>query len=193
MHITGIIGSPRPKRNTAVLVGQVLAGAAERGAHTASYTISQMQIAPCNGCEACKHTAQCVIKDDMHTLYAALNQSQGLVLGTPIYFDHVSAQTKTFLDRLYAYLGPQLEHYYPPGVAAVLAVCYGDGDPALYEEVVAWLRERLSFYYGIHTLAVVKLHDADARPAARRPEALAQAFAAGQQLVDYLSQTPHGG
>jgi multimeric flavodoxin WrbA len=47
----------------------------------------------------------------MQQLYRAINISKGLVLGTPIYFDHVSAQTKLFLDRLYAYLGPNLEAY----------------------------------------------------------------------------------
>jgi len=183
-RIVGILGSPRHGRNTASLVEKVLEGARSRGCQTSLHYINDYHIYPCDACDACKQTHRCIIEDDMHTLYAALEAAQGLVLGTPIYFDHVTAQTKTFLDRLYAYLGPDLENYFPPGYKAVIVVTYGDANQAWYEEVVEWLRGRLSTYWHIETVDALKVANADAMPPAGRPDVLRRAYEAGTKLAD---------
>jgi multimeric flavodoxin WrbA len=41
----------------------------------------------------------CLIDDDMREIYAMLESCDGLVLGSPVYFDTVTAQTKLMMDR----------------------------------------------------------------------------------------------
>jgi multimeric flavodoxin WrbA len=184
LKIVGIVGSPRHGRNTATLVQQVLDGAKSQGADVSLLYINDYDIAPCDACDGCKQTAECVLDDGMRTFYAAIDGIQGLVLGTPIYFDHVSAQTKLFLDRLYAYLGPDMERHFPERVRSVLVATWGDSDPDLYNDVIDWLQGRLSLYYGVETVAAIKAADADTIPPGRRPELLQAAFAAGVRLAE---------
>ena len=82
--------------------------------------MSDYQIGGCRGCDACKKTSICIHHDDVDLFYAALRDAKGLVIGTPIYVDRVTAQLETWLDRLYAYLGPDLENRFPTGVKAVI-------------------------------------------------------------------------
>jgi multimeric flavodoxin WrbA len=61
-----------------------------------------MNIAPCDGCEACHQTGECRIQDDMQEVYKKLLAADGIILGSPVYFWSVSAQAKTLMDRTYA-------------------------------------------------------------------------------------------
>jgi multimeric flavodoxin WrbA len=45
------------------------------------------------------HAGHCRIDDDMHQVHALLDAADILILGTPVYFDTVSAQTKLMIDR----------------------------------------------------------------------------------------------
>ena len=67
-----------------------------------------MNIRGCLACDYCKDKTPeinpCVQKDDMHEIYEAFNERDVLVLATPVYFWTFSAQLKTALDRLYAYI-----------------------------------------------------------------------------------------
>lgn len=106
MKVIGLIGSPRSGGNTERLVQQILAGAAERGADTRSYSLATMKIAGCQGCYACKTDGKCVQQDDMQTLYTEIDQADVVVFGTPLYMGQMTSQAKAFVDRLTPYLKP---------------------------------------------------------------------------------------
>jgi len=57
---------------------------------------------------------------------------------------------------------------------------------AWYEEVVEWLRGRLSSYWQIETVEVLKVANADTAPPAGRPDLLQRAFEAGAKLAESL-------
>lgn len=182
--IFGVIGSPRHNHNTGLLVQRVLDGAAEAGMSSQSFYVHDYRVGLCDACDACKQLGRCIKEDDMQIAYRALNESKALVIGTPIYFDHVSAQLKLFLDRLYPYCGPNMEKLFPAGVKAALVFTYGDADPHLYDGVAGWLRERLAFYYDIETVATLAAADTGNRPVAERRDLLLQAYKAGRQLAE---------
>ena len=98
----GIVGSPRQQGNTAILVGEALAGAQELGAEVELLHIGDKEIGFCDGCESCVETGECKVADYMQQIYAQLLAADGIVLGTPVYFWNVSAQMKAFIDRTYA-------------------------------------------------------------------------------------------
>ncbi|NLF30745.1 MAG: flavodoxin family protein [Planctomycetes bacterium] len=143
MNILGINGSPRPAGHTGTLIGDVLAGAAEAGAATELFQLGRMTVSPCIDCDGCRATARCVLEDDNQRFYGAVAEARaprGLVIGTPIYLDHVSAQLKVWIDRLHAYNYTKLGNFmFPDGFRAVLVVTYGAADPHLYDFVVDWL------------------------------------------------------
>jgi len=106
LKILGIVCSPRKGGNTEILVKEALAGAKETGANTELLQISEMKIAPCDGCTTCHQTGECKIKDDMQKIYNKILEADGIILGTPVYFWTISGQTKTLIDRTYALRHP---------------------------------------------------------------------------------------
>ena len=102
IHILGIVGSPRRGGNTEILVDEVLAGAEEVGVLTEKVILNEMNIKPCQACNSCHKTGQCIQKDDMISLGEKMKLSELWVLGTPIYWWGPTAQFKVFLDRWYS-------------------------------------------------------------------------------------------
>lgn len=66
--------------------------------------LREKKISPCRGCDACKRNdgALCIYRDDMAPLYEEFTSSDTVVLLSPVYWWQVTAQMKTFIDRLYA-------------------------------------------------------------------------------------------
>jgi len=102
MKVIGIVCSPRKGGNTETLLQEALAGAKESGAKTELLRISEMKIAPCDGCMTCHQSGECRIKDDMQKVYEKILAADGIILGSPVYFWSVSGQAKTLMDRTYA-------------------------------------------------------------------------------------------
>jgi multimeric flavodoxin WrbA len=102
MKIVGIVGSPRKKGNTEILMNEALKVAREAGFETEMFLMSQKQVAPCDACGTCFEVGNCVVQDDMQELYAMLEQADGVIFGSPVYFGSVSAQMKAIMDRMFA-------------------------------------------------------------------------------------------
>lgn len=102
MKILGIVCSPRIEGNTEILVREALAAAREKGAQTDLVLLAEKQIAPCDACGACAGDGVCVVEDDMQEVYQKLEDADGIIFGTPVYFVNVSAQAKAVMDRTYA-------------------------------------------------------------------------------------------
>lgn len=66
--------------------------------------LREKNIGPCHACEYCHdiRKGECIQKDDMSELYADFRRADTIVLVSPIYWWQVTAQMKTFIDRLYA-------------------------------------------------------------------------------------------
>ena len=100
MQILGISGSPRQGGNTEIIIKETLSAAAEEGVEVAFICLSDYQLKPCNACGTCFKTKKCTIQDDSEKLYQQIVKADGLVLGSPSYFQSVTAQMKTFIDRI---------------------------------------------------------------------------------------------
>lgn len=104
MKVLGLVCSPRKGGNTEILISHALASAREAGAQTEMLHVADLNIAPCDACDACRAEGVCIVEDDMQTVYEQLDQADGVIFGTPVYFLNVSAQAKAVIDRTYAYL-----------------------------------------------------------------------------------------
>ncbi|MCK5604031.1 flavodoxin family protein [Candidatus Pacearchaeota archaeon] len=124
-----VMGSPRKNGNSIALAENVAAGIKAAGGKVKRFYLHNMDINPCDACEACRgdSSAECIIDDDMQQLYPDLRQTDALVIASPIYWFTVSAQTKLFMDRCYALGGPQGNALRGKRIGIVLT--YGDSDP----------------------------------------------------------------
>jgi multimeric flavodoxin WrbA len=123
------MGSPRKEGNSAILAQQVAAGAEAAGARVESFFLHDLDIKPCDACDACrdKTVTDCVLDDDMKGIFSKLRRADGIVIASPIYWFTVSAQTKLFMDRWYALGGP--EGYALKGKKFGIVLTYADEDP----------------------------------------------------------------
>jgi multimeric flavodoxin WrbA len=99
MKVCGLVGSPNKNGNVDILVSQVLKGAASQGAETSKIYLNDLHIKPCQSCGKDPRPKHCFFDDDMNQIYEALETCDAIVLGSPVYFDTVSAQTKLMIDR----------------------------------------------------------------------------------------------
>jgi multimeric flavodoxin WrbA len=104
MRILGIVGSPRKNGNTEILMTEALKVARESGCETEMFLASGKRVAPCDACGSCFAVGSCVVQDDMQELYAMMERADGIIIGSPVYFGSVSAQTKAIMDRMFSLL-----------------------------------------------------------------------------------------
>lgn len=102
MKVLGIMGSPRIKSNTDLLLDQALQGAQEQGAETEELIVDRLKIAPCREYYGCLKDGNCVIMDDMVNIYPRLLNCQAVIVASPIFFYGLSAQVKALIDRCQA-------------------------------------------------------------------------------------------
>jgi multimeric flavodoxin WrbA len=123
--VVGISGSPRKNGNTDILVKTALDECAKRGAKTVFLRLQNLKLNFCKACLKCKEKGFCVQKDDMQKVYQLLHKADAVVLGSPVYFATVSAQMKTFMDRLIALIGKDFESRLEKGKRALLLFAQG--------------------------------------------------------------------
>ncbi len=124
-----LLGSPRKKGNSALLAAQVSKGAKAKGAEVETVYLNGLNIKPCQGCEKCQQEVSngCAIDDDMNQLYPMLKEADSVVIASPIYWFNISAQTKIFIDRLYAVGVGQNNIFKGKNLAIILS--FADPDP----------------------------------------------------------------
>ncbi|MFO7946287.1 MAG: flavodoxin family protein [Armatimonadota bacterium] len=95
MSILYLSGSPRKNSNTDYLLDMARSITGGEFIKLADY-----EIAPCTSCWGCTKAGMCTVKDDMtEVLIPKLLDCSALVIGSPVYFNNVSAQVKAFMDR----------------------------------------------------------------------------------------------
>lgn len=102
MKILGIMGSPRIKGNTDLLLDEALKGAQSQEAETEKIILDKLKIAPCREYYGCLKDGNCVIRDDMDDIYPKLLDVDAIIVASPIFFYTVSAQVLAFISRCQA-------------------------------------------------------------------------------------------
>jgi multimeric flavodoxin WrbA len=98
-RLLAILGSPRRKGNTALLLQEAVRGARDAGAQVEEVVLRDLKMSPCLEIYGCKKTGRCVIDDDFQRISDLLLSSRGIILASPIFFYSVSAHTKILMDR----------------------------------------------------------------------------------------------
>jgi len=191
-RVLGIVASPRNSGNTAILVKEVLKGAEEKGYETDLKCLGDLRINPLIASASDKQSiwspysdkpyGVTVPEDDMELIYPSLEKMNVFVFGTPIYFDHVSARAKTFIDRLIYYDKENTKDRFPENVRAVIIITYEDDDPEAYSSVVEWIKHTLEEYFKMKVVASLQAENTVKNPVANREDLLKKARQIGRNL-----------
>ena len=97
MKFFAVNGSPRPKCNTAQLLDKALEGVKSvfPDAEVERINLYDFPFHGCKSCFACKvvngkHYGKCVQKDDLKPILEEVVESDGIILGSPIYLSDVT-------------------------------------------------------------------------------------------------------
>ncbi len=181
MKVVGIVGSPRKGSNSEILVREALEAAKLRGAEIEMFKINEMNVKWCQGCFYCQKHGVCRQQDDMQEIYSAIEGAEAIVIGTPIYMGYVTAQTKTFLDRLFALMNVFRGESKLKGKKVALIYSQGRGQDGM--EVMKAIGERLS-NIGMQIVGIVGGNGMnEERAVEKRDDLLEAARKLGAELV----------
>jgi multimeric flavodoxin WrbA len=164
-------------------------GAASRGAKVKTIILNDLKIAPCQHCDACLETGRCKIEDDMQMVYDELEQADRIVLASPIQFMGVTAQAKAMIDRCQALWARKYVLNRPPlgdrRERKGLFISVGGRTVAnLFEPALVTVKS-LFRVLDITYAGELLFPGVDEKGAiTKNPDALNQAFLAGQKLVE---------
>lgn len=102
MKVLGIMGSPRIRGNSDLLLDEALKGAQSQGAEAEKIIVDKLKIAPCREYYGCLKDGNCVIRDDMDGLYPKILDADAVIIASPIFFYTVSAQLMLLISRCQA-------------------------------------------------------------------------------------------
>ena len=117
-----IVGSPRTSGRSAHLAEMLFEVNIDEHPEDELFLVplSEVEVGPCIGCNACRKTSgvvlkgddgkeitvqrhRCVFDDDMQTLYDLIDDADEITVVSPVYFSGAPAQLKCLLDRLQPY------------------------------------------------------------------------------------------
>ena len=188
MKVLGIAGSPRRDGNTDLLLAEVMRGAASKGAEVKTLILNDLNFIACQHCDACLKKGKCKYRDDMQMIYRELEQADRIVLASPIHFMGVTAQMKAMIDRCQALWARKYLLKLPPlgdrrqrkGLFISVA---GRKVASAFDGALVTIKS-LFVVLDVTYAGELLFRNIDEKGAiAKHPDALGQAFLAGQELV----------
>lgn len=99
MNILFLNGSPRKNGYTVQIMKYIQEEV--NSTHSVEWVHAyDLQIKPCQCCLRCRPDNECKLpKDDGHSVWHKIRESDALIIGSPTYFGNVSGPLKTLIDR----------------------------------------------------------------------------------------------
>lgn len=122
MNVLAICGAANKNRNTATMLKSAFDGAMSVPDATGEIVyLYDLDFHGCIGCHSCKlldesKFARCAMRDDLTAVLEKAIAADVLLIGSPMYFDDISGETRSFIER---YLFPgmtyekDMRHNYP--------------------------------------------------------------------------------
>lgn len=182
-----LIGSPRKKGSTAILAAEAARGLSEQGIDTETIFLNNLKIKGCQACYWCKKNdvAECAVMDDMQKIHRLMKECDGMIVASPIYFGGVTAQTKAWLDRMFPYIGMDLNPKMPAAKKVSFIFTQNQPDARLFQGGI----DSFMFAVGLSGMAVKDYmigYDLDAGikpPAEEKKEFMEKAYRMGRDLL----------
>lgn len=135
MRVLMVNGSPRPNGSTAAAMRVVEKEIRNVGIDTEWFQIGTAPVHGCVECGRCRDVCRCVFDDDCcNGLIEAILDSDGVVIGSPVYFSGPNGALCAVLDRVF-YAVCTYRQLFAGKPAAALVTRYRSGGSAAYERL----------------------------------------------------------
>lgn len=131
MKVLIVNGSPHPNGNTSIGLKEAQKELEKNGIETEWIHIGSKDIRGCIGCYYCATHGKCVFNDIVNEIAPKLEEADGLLVGTPVYFAQANATVAAFMTRLF-----YSTHFDKTGkVGAVVVACRRGGASAAFDQI----------------------------------------------------------
>lgn len=137
--ILGVSGSPKKGGNTEYILDEALKVASERGFKTQRLLCSALRVGYCDDCGDCARGKPCPIKDDMKEFYDQMENADGIIIASPVYFGTISAQIKAVFDRTILLRRQGFKLKDKAGCALTVGGSRNGGQEKAIETIHAWM------------------------------------------------------
>ena len=145
MKVLLINGSPKEKGCTFTALSEVAGALEKNGVETEVFHIGTKPVRGCVACAKCKATGLCVFDDDVcNSLIEKINEADGIIVGSPVYFSGPNGVLCALLDRVFFSNYSSKFNHKP---AAAVVSCRRAGSTAALD--------RLNKYFTIAQMPVV--------------------------------------
>ncbi len=138
-----INGSPNEQGCTYTALKEVADTLEKNGVETEILYLGKKPIAGCIACGKCFGTGRCVFNDKVNEILDRLDEYDGIVLGSPVYYAGPTGQLCAFLDRLFFCSEPRMAGK----LGAAVVSCRRGGASAAFD--------RLNKYFSICNMTTV--------------------------------------
>lgn len=101
MKVLLLNGSPHEHGCTYTALKEVAESLCSNGVEAELLWIGAKPVSGCIGCGKCGNAGMCVFNDQVNEIHKRMDEFQGLIIGSPVYYGGPSGQIKCFLDRLF--------------------------------------------------------------------------------------------
>lgn len=129
MKVLLINGSPRENGCTYTALAEAQSVFEKNGIETEMLYLGKAPVAGCIACGLCRKTGICAFDDKVNDVIDALDEIDGIIVGSPVYYAGVSGQITSFLDRLFYAAGGRMKGK----PAAAVVSCRRGGASAAFE------------------------------------------------------------
>ena len=132
MKVLLINGSPNSKGCTYTALEEVSKTLNQEGIETEIIHVGNKDIRGCIACRQCRTKGKCVFNDIVNEVAPKLNECDGLVIGSPVYYASANGTLISFIDRLF-YSSMSIDKSMKVGAAVVS--CRRGGSTATFDEI----------------------------------------------------------
>ena len=144
MKVLLINGSPKRGGNTSICLSEIANILQTEGIQTHIIHIGVKAIQGCTACNSCGQSDECVFTDSTYLeVRQHLVESDGIIIGSPVYFSGPTGSLCALLDRLFYTSGPLLHNK----AAAAVTVCRRSGGTATLD--------RLNKYFAFACMQII--------------------------------------
>lgn len=101
MKVVLINGSPHKNGTTFRALSEVACSLNENGIDTEIITVGDQDVSGCSVCCVCTKLGKCVKNDIVNVLIEKIEGSDGVVVGSPVYYASLNGTLKAILDRVF--------------------------------------------------------------------------------------------
>ena len=142
MKVVLLNGSPHEKGTTFAALTEVANSLNANGIDTEIINVGNHEVSGCTVCCYCVKNNKCVKNDIVNEIIEKIQQADGVVVGSPVYFASLNGTLKCVLDRVFF-----AKESFANKPAAAVAVARRAGTTATYDQI--------NKYFGINQMPII--------------------------------------